>query len=868
VAADSKVKLLEEAERYVLNGKIRPAISQYLKIIESDPNDAFVLNTIGDLYLRLNDASEANRFFMRVADNYAGNNFIQKAIAVYKKILNNDPENFEVNLTIASLYGKQGSSVNACRQYRSIADILEKNGNNGSELPGIYEKIAELDPLNYRVQQKLAELFSAAEGSDEKAHSYWLGAARAQMKAGEPSGALQSFQRAAQIAPLDVAAMRGVLECSIKLGDTNAALEQLEKSVEETPQDLDMREMLGSAYLAEGEFEAAGKVFQVLVSMDESRYGTLFPVVEAFLLNDMTDQALTSLDVIIPILITRRETARAAKFYDSILERNPKHVLTLIKSATLYSATDDSSRYLEALDRLVEHYLDEDRPIEALEYLEKIIQEEPENERYLQLHHQAFTQGYPDVPYTPPVAPEESAMSSMDNDMDSGYVHDKEGSVSENVVEVDLLLNYGLKDKALSLLLNLEASDPNDKGVRARLLSLHKSEQNNSEAAVQCLLLAAISRGGGDEESARSYLDEARQLDPDTVSDAMDLMEFAGRYGVTGESGVTESQEDDPYLDDVMELDTDAELDLSSDLLESFAADSQETESVETIDFSETPESEEEALSPDVAAGSMKSVDEQLQEVDFYLRLGFLDEARDKLTEISSVNSDHPALASRLEKLKETEPQDSSEEIIFSDTSDTFFDESIEISRPDTINAAASVEQNIPPAESGAESSERRDLDSSGHDSLVNEMFADLMEEVSSSESPEAARASFEDHFSLGLAYRDMDLTDDAIKEFEAALKGMDMRKGDPQVIQCCGMLSTCFLKKNMPASALRWCQAGLNLAGSSSHEAMAFRYDMGNAHSMAGDTGRALECFKELFGMDPGYRDVAQRIDELKHAS
>jgi hypothetical protein len=45
----------------------------------------------------------------------------------------------------------------------------------------------------------------------------------------------------------------------------------------------------------------------------------------------------------------------------------------------------------------------------------------------------------------------------------------------------------------------------------------------------------------------------------------------------------------------------------------------------------------------------------------------------------------------------------------------------------------------------------------------------------------------------------------------------------------------------------------------------MALRYDMGVAHSMSGSHERALECFDRIFGMDPSYRDVAKRIDELK---
>lgn len=78
-------------------------------------------------------------------------------------------------------------------------------------------------------------------------------------------------------------------------------------------------------------------------------------------------------------------------------------------------------------------------------------------------------------------------------------------------------------------------------------------------------------------------------------------------------------------------------------------------------------------------------------------------------------------------------------------------------------------------------------------------------------------------------------------------------------------MLSNCFLQKGMPRSAIRWCEAGLNIPEISQHEAMALKYDMGVAHSLAGDQEGALEWYGEIFGIDSGYRDVAQKIDYLK---
>jgi len=142
-------------------------------------------------------------------------------------------------------------------------------------------------------------------------------------------------------------------------------------------------------------------------------------------------------------------------------------------------------------------------------------------------------------------------------------------------------------------------------------------------------------------------------------------------------------------------------------------------------------------------------------------------------------------------------------------------------------------------------------------------MFADILQEVDAS-----AGEYFEMHFNLGIAYREMELIDDAIKEFETAFKSLNPSGSAKEMVQCCGMLSTCFLEKGMPRSTVRWCQTGLQLPGISAHEAMALRYDMGTAYAQIGEPERALECFGAIFRTDPSYRDVAQRIDELSERS
>src|SRR5437867_1627122 len=123
MAGDNKAKILRDAEKYVSGGKILQAINEYLKIIKTDPNDVLTLNTVGDLYLRQGKVGEATRYFAQVAESYTRNNFLLKAIAVYKKILSADPESLEINGVVAALYAKQGLTVEARNQYLRVAEL-------------------------------------------------------------------------------------------------------------------------------------------------------------------------------------------------------------------------------------------------------------------------------------------------------------------------------------------------------------------------------------------------------------------------------------------------------------------------------------------------------------------------------------------------------------------------------------------------------------------------------------------------------------------------------------------------------------------------------------------------------------------------
>jgi tetratricopeptide (TPR) repeat protein len=142
-----------------------------------------------------------------------------------------------------------------------------------------------------------------------------------------------------------------------------------------------------------------------------------------------------------------------------------------------------------------------------------------------------------------------------------------------------------------------------------------------------------------------------------------------------------------------------------------------------------------------------------------------------------------------------------------------------------------------------------------------------ILEELREETGPLEPSSDFETHYSLGLAYKDMDLLDDAIGEFQRAfrLAGSEDVTGD--YIQCCNMLGVCFKRKQLPKVAIMWFERGLRIPNRTEDEYQALRYEIGLCYEELGDTEKALDVFMEVYGVDVNYRETAAKIRQLQAA-
>ena len=78
-------------------------------------------------------------------------------------------------------------------------------------------------------------------------------------------------------------------------------------------------------------------------------------------------------------------------------------------------------------------------------------------------------------------------------------------------------------------------------------------------------------------------------------------------------------------------------------------------------------------------------------------------------------------------------------------------------------------------------------------------------------------------------------------------------------------MLGHCFVEKAMPQAAVLWFKKGIETPGRSQEEYKALQYELGSAYEQMEDLTQAAAAFTEVYGVDVGYRDIAERLNNLQ---
>ena len=248
---------------------------------------------------------------------------------------------------------------------------------------------------------------------------------------------------------------------------------------------------------------------------------------------------------------------------------------------------------------------------------------------------------------------------------------------------------------------------------------------------------------------------------------------------------------------------------------------------------------------------------QELESVDFYIAQGYADIAVDTLEMLERQFGPHPDIQARREKLAARDQQQPVEQAAVFE-----FGSAEEVPTPaapaepitfDTDSAYATLVDggnNVGTAKPAAG---------------IDAGLAELFEEFRVAEEGDTVQEDFETHYNMGTAYKEMDLMDEAIQEFQTSVNLVKPGDGTSRFLQCCNMLGHCFINKGMPEAAVLWFKKGLQAPGHSEDEYQALRYELASAYEQLGDLKHAREFYTEVYGVDVSYREVAEKLSQLR---
>ena len=103
-------------------------IEIYRKILAGDPNDLLARHKLISILLNNGSTDEAIPEFLLLASTYLEKGMFQEGISVCEKMLDIDPENLKANETLGEIYFREGDSDRALDQFLHVVKLLRDRG--------------------------------------------------------------------------------------------------------------------------------------------------------------------------------------------------------------------------------------------------------------------------------------------------------------------------------------------------------------------------------------------------------------------------------------------------------------------------------------------------------------------------------------------------------------------------------------------------------------------------------------------------------------------------------------------------------------------------------------------------------------------
>jgi tetratricopeptide (TPR) repeat protein len=832
-------KMLRDADKLVQKGKIDLAIQEYEKVLKAYPTDVNTINKVGDLYLRNGRVDRAIALYERIADHFTQDGFATKAIAILKKINRLAPQRLDIFDRLADLYIQQGLVVEAKNQYQILADWYSKKGDHRRAVE-IHRKLVQLDPANHMAHLRLADMLFQLREVDQAIEVYdRLG--RVLLERGKIDEAERLYRHALEQNPPQGDFLAPLCEALLSAGRTASARELIDVAFQRSPDSFGLQSIKVRTHLAFGEADEALALARRAVQArpDSSAAQTLLG--RALLLGGRHSEARETLLPATEDLLRRGEFAEARSVADALAEVFPNDLAVMTLAVRAYRQTADRGALLAVIDRLADLSDRAGKQEQAERLYMELLTADPTND-VARRRIAEIRKVDPHLVVAGPAAAKEALPEIVEVDPNelTGQVARTALDPEERLGEARVFAKYGLLDKASAHLEEILKHFPNHVESRQALVDLLVDRGDGKAAVAVARPLYEAYRRTGDEAALASLTAlvpslmrpapapaPRKQSDDEVI--VLDLDEPLEPVGYEGAIELGPSKVGGLVFD----------LDAMEGARDGAAAET----TVEPV-FAARPTWR--AARPKVLPVPADSLAGALDQLDSFIEHDLNVDAIRLLGRLEREHPDHPEVAARRLSLKAkgvlleevaAVPAGGPEEL-FADEEESF------------IDLAKELEAELAEEEAMVEEATGRGKE----EAILEEVFREFQRGVQEQLSDEDS----DTHFNLGIAYKEMGLLPEAIREFQVASR-------DPGLfVECCSMVGMCYMEQGMWSQAADWFQKALGAPNLTPEAQLALRYDLAASLESAGDVDRAVGLYQEVVELSPDYRDVSLRLEAL----
>jgi tetratricopeptide (TPR) repeat protein len=875
------------AERLLKQGKVQDALEQLRKISDDAPGGVIALNRLADLLAQGGKRAEAIGYYEKIAKQFERGGFEPKAIAIHKKILRLDPDRLDSAVRLGELYGRQNLQGEA-RKYLLHAANRYLETQELAKAREVFEQLHAAEPDDLRHRVRLAET-RAAEGDTDRAVEDLLGVGDALLDQAAADEAEKIFQRARDLDPESEGALIGLARCLEGGGSVDEAVELLETRLiasERSPR------LLGEVARL---YESAGRGDDAFTLLREAPVleipaETWMRLFAASLERGAADQLWERVD---PLFETQAASGGSEALIELLTRlgelETDGHVPALLRLARLHEDGGEVRGAVKALDALAAAYRAHSMEHEAARVLERMRKVAPPDEE----PRVAPSRGPRTESTIEPTSiverePDEAAAGIADAEAPAVPLNRAdEEYASGRITQAEVLEKYDLLPQALEQLEEVVARFPGHVVAQERRVDFIRALEDHARLPEALAQLAVARRAAGDEAGAKLVAAEAvswREL-PSVARRLLERLELTAAPGATpsptpvAQAPVTAPQASGASsVSEVAGAGREVVIDLDAD------DDSEAVGDVATGQPRSAPRSKPIVRVP---------ADDLLVEIRTALSEGNKLEARRRLDALVLLGYGGPEL-DRLRNEIDAAPDEAIVAPVGESVQEAATDASVEVAAPlqappDAIVAPseeaapleappdavdAPSEEGAPP-EAPPTTEEDEDL-TAIKEALEGELLDDdddpiipeeppdqtmeeVLQEFKSRVEEQVDAGDHRTHYELGIGFKEMGLIDEAIRELQLAVGGAELHR------EACAMIALCHRESQNPNEAVKWYCTALEGETAESEAARGLRYDLAEAFLEAGDTQSALDHFRSVLAIDPSFRDVRGRVDDLE---